>query len=269
MNIKTKKLITKIKENYDINNLDNISILPFGGEDVLYIQDTMYDIPEDLDDAELDELASDIIDDIIDKDKEEKKDIILGDIYTYEPKEVAEITGDTDESYPYDIMLAKISNYKPKCKVINILSSDSNDEDLAKLCLVTFDIDENKELNIPEDLLNEEYVVFDYDLKDIPVKKVIKEDINITEDDESIEKGTALLAALDSEKEAVELYQKLLEVVKEKDEIELLTKILDDEKEHIALLSGLQSSKTANSVANDNKKQLNDYAKDIIQALLE
>ena len=42
-------------------------------------------------------------------------------------------------------------------------------------------------------------------------------------------------------------------------------KNIEDEKEHIALLSGLQSSKVAGSVAEDNKETLDSYAEDIIE----
>lgn len=76
--------------------------------------------------------------------------------------------------------------------------------------------------------------------------------------------STALLTALNSEKEAVSIYEMLIKQAEDAEEVELLSKILGDEKEHVALLSGLQAKKTADSVAPDNKEQLNDYAEAVI-----
>lgn len=77
--------------------------------------------------------------------------------------------------------------------------------------------------------------------------------------------STALLTALNSEKEAVMTYETLIKLSTDEEEIELLTKILEDEKEHVSLLSALQSKKTADSVAEDNKEKLDSYAEDVIQ----
>lgn len=95
-----------------------------------------------------------------------------------------------------------------------------------------------------------------------PEEKV-KEDLEINPQD--IDTSTALLTALNSEKEAVMTYEVLIKMSTDEEEIELLNKILEDEKEHIALLSALQSKKTADSVADDNKEQLDSYAEDVIQ----
>lgn len=75
----------------------------------------------------------------------------------------------------------------------------------------------------------------------------------------------ALLVALESEREAVATYEILIQQSTDPEEIELLNKILSDEKEHIALLSGLQSKVTASFVEEDNQQQLADYAEDTIQ----
>ena len=98
-----------------------------------------------------------------------------------------------------------------------------------------------------------------------PEEKQVSESItDNTVEDTEIETSTALLTALNSEKEAVVTYEMLLKLSEDDEEKKLLTKILADEKEHIALLSALQSSKTANSVAEDNKDDLNSYAEDVI-----
>ena len=95
-----------------------------------------------------------------------------------------------------------------------------------------------------------------------PEEKV-KEDLETNP--QNIDTSTALLTALNSEKEAVMTYEVLIKMSNDEEEIELLNKILEDEKEHIALLSALQSKKTADSVADDNKEQLDSYAEDVIQ----
>ena len=98
-----------------------------------------------------------------------------------------------------------------------------------------------------------------------PEEKQVSESItDNTVEDTEIETSTALLTALNSEKEAVVTYEMLLKLSEDDEEKKLLTKILADEKEHIALLSALQSSKTANSVAKDNKDDLDSYAEDVI-----
>lgn len=99
-----------------------------------------------------------------------------------------------------------------------------------------------------------------------PEEKQVSESItdNTIEEDTEVETSTALLTALNSEKEAVVTYEMLLKLSEDDEEKKLLTKILADEKEHIALLSALQSSKTANSVAEDNKDDLDSYAEDVI-----
>ena len=98
----------------------------------------------------------------------------------------------------------------------------------------------------------------------------VQDEVVITEglETEDIDRQTSLnlLTALNSEKEAVSIYETLLRLSTDTEEIQLLTKILEDEKEHVALLSALQASKTADSVAEDNKPLLNEYASDTINA---
>lgn len=91
--------------------------------------------------------------------------------------------------------------------------------------------------------------------------KKIKEDI----DSGVYNNRQELITALESEREAVILYQNLIEHSIDTEEIELLSKILDDEKEHIALLSSLQAKQTAMFVADDNKDTLDSFAEDVIE----
>lgn len=99
-----------------------------------------------------------------------------------------------------------------------------------------------------------------------PVSEAI--DNTVDEDNNSlaakVETSTSLLTALNSEKEAVVTYEMLLSLTTNEEEIELLTRILNDEKEHIALLSSLQTKQVADYVAEDNKKTLDDNAQEVI-----
>lgn len=101
-----------------------------------------------------------------------------------------------------------------------------------------------------------------------PVSEAV--DNTIDEDESSltakVETSTSLLTALNSEKEAVVTYEMLLSLTTDEEEIELLTRILNDEKEHIALLSSLQTKQVADYVAEDNKEMLDNNAQDVIDA---
>lgn len=101
-----------------------------------------------------------------------------------------------------------------------------------------------------------------------PVSEAVDNTIN--EDENSltakVETSTSLLTALNSEKEAVVTYEMLLSLTTDEEEIELLTRILNDEKEHIALLSSLQTKQVADYVAEDNKEMLDNNAQDVIDA---
>lgn len=101
-----------------------------------------------------------------------------------------------------------------------------------------------------------------------PVSEAL--DNTIDEDENNltakVETSTSLLTALNSEKEAVVTYEMLLSLTTDEEEIELLTRILNDEKEHIALLSSLQTKQVADYVAEDNKEMLDNNAQDVIDA---
>ena len=95
----------------------------------------------------------------------------------------------------------------------------------------------------------------------------IKESVAVKEEivDDQGNMSQALLRALESEREAVSIYEMLIKMSVDEDEIELLNKILKDEKEHIALLAGLQTKSTAQFVEPDNKDELDDYAQEVIE----
>lgn len=184
---------------------------------------------------------------------------------------------DDIEDYTNESKLAEISKHQPYCKIKDklIVSKDEDDGFLV----ITFDIEENKDKDIPEDLLKEDYVVFESDLtpvvssndSDTLVDEIeIKEDVDtqvetVVENEQSDNLDMTLISALNSERDAVVTYQSLINETSKEDYKQLFQKILDDEKEHIALLSGLQSSAVASSVATDNKDLLDDYATDIIE----
>lgn len=182
-----------------------------------------------------------------------KEDLDYSILYKYKP----EVLG----SSPEESKLAQIANYEPYCKIKDDIIT-SKDED-TKLYQVTFNLDENKDLGLPEFALDQDYIVFIDDLVPVEEKKqeLIEESVDIT----GINTSTALLTALNSEKEAVSIYETLLGMDLPEDEKSLLEKILEDEKEHISLLAGLQSSKLVSSVSDDNKEELDSYAEDIIE----
>lgn len=92
----------------------------------------------------------------------------------------------------------------------------------------------------------------------------VPEEIELTTTSDETNTSTSLLTALNSEKEAVMVYEMLLKLSVDEQERELLTKILNDEKEHIALLSSLQTKQVADFVAEDNKETLDENAQDVI-----
>lgn len=182
-----------------------------------------------------------------------KEDLEYSVLYKYKP----EVLGSSTE----ESKLTQIASYEPYCKIKDDIIT-SKDED-TKLYLVTFNVDENKDLNLPEFALDQDYIVFIDDLVPVEEKKqeLIEESVDVT----GIDTSTALLTALNSEKEAVSIYETLLGMSLPEDEKSLLEKILEDEKEHISLLAGLQSSKLVSSVSEDNKEDLDSYAEDIIE----
>lgn len=404
----TKNVIQFMEDNYNFDMDSMIEQIDESQEsvDLVKIGNTFYTIHNDIAGAEIENVASylnsDIPDDIkIYKDAVEpdnstksvktKTDIVIGNVYKYEPS----VNIDNDDTMQWEGKLKQFADNDALCKVKDILITSKEDQD--KLILVTFDVPENIDKGLDEDLLKEEYVVFDTDLKPINSleeevekedkkveealnidnpekvgeelypsteeemyrKAVMSEPVNskvtelfevesITVDDdgnvelickdledgeeftkyigkqgeysafkniylvgkdplftislndynevldiikpeyieeavtnvqdeviiaegletEDIDKQTSLnlLTALNSEKEAVSIYETLLRLSTDTEEIQLLTKILEDEKEHVALLSALQASKTADFVAEDNKPLLNEYASDTIDA---
>lgn len=402
----TKNIIQFMEDNYNLDMDSMIEQIDESQEsvDLVKIGNTFYTIHNDIAGTEIENIASylnsDIPDDIkIYKDAvepdnstesvETKTDIVIGDVYKYEPS----VNIDNDDTMQWEGKLKQFADNDALCKVKDILITSKEDQD--KLILVTFDVPENIDKGLDEDLLKEEYVVFDTDLKPVNnleeevekedkkveealsidnpekvceefypsteeemyKKAVMSEPVNsevtelfkvesITVDDdgsielickdledgeeftkyigkpgeysafkniylvgkdplftislndynevldiikpEHIEEAVTnvqdevviaesletednktslnLLTALNSEKEAVSIYETLLRLSTDTEEIQLLTKILEDEKEHVALLSALQASKTADSVAEDNKPLLNEYASDTINA---
>lgn len=404
----TKNIIQFMEDNYNLDMDSMIEQIDESQEsvDLVKIGNTFYTIHNDIAGAEIENVASylnsDIPDDIkIYKDATEpdnstesietKIDIVIGDVYKYKPS----VNIDNDDTMQWEGKLKQFADKDALCKVKDILITSKEDQD--KLILVTFDVPENIDKGLDEDLLKEEYVVFDTDLKPInnleeevekenkkveealnidnpekiceelypsteeemyrkaimsePVNSEVTEQFRVEsvtvdndgsvelickdlEDGEEFTKyigkpgeysafkniylvgkdplftislddynevlditkpehiGEAvtnvqdevviaegletrysdeqtslnLLTALNSEKEAVSIYETLLRISTDTEEIQLLTKILEDEKEHVALLSALQASKTADSVAEDNKPLLNEYASDTINA---
>ena len=404
----TKNIIQFMEDNYNLDMDSMIEQIDESQEsvDLVKIGNIFYTIHNDIAGAEIENVASylnsDIPDDIkIYKDATEpdnstesvetKTDIVIGDVYKYKPS----VNIDNDDTMQWEGKLKQFADKDALCKVKDILITSKEDQD--KLILVTFDVPENIDKGLDEDLLKEEYVVFDTDLKPInnleeevekenkkveealnidnpekvceelypsteeemyrkavmsePVNSKVTEQFKVEsvtidndgsvelickdlEDGEEFTKyigkpgeysafkniylvgkdplftislddynevlditkpehiGEAvtnvqdevvitegfetrdsdeqtslnLLTALNSEKEAVSIYETLLRLSTDTEEIQLLTKILEDEKEHVALLSALQASKTADSVAEDNKPLLNEYASDTINA---
>ena len=404
----TKNIIQFMEDNYNLDMDSMIEQIDESQEsvDLVKIGNTFYTIHNDIAGTEIENIASYLNSDIPDNIKiykdavepdnstesvETKTDIVIGDVYKYKPS----VNIDNDDTMQWEGKLKQFADKDALCKVKDILITSKEDQD--KLILVTFDVPENIDKGLDEDLLKEEYVVFDTDLKPInnleeevekenkkveealnidnpekiceelypsteeemyrkavmsePVNSKVTEQFKVEsvtidndgsvelickdlEDGEEFTKyigkpgeysafkniylvgkdplftislddynevlditkpehiGEAvtnvqdevviaegletrdsdeqtslnLLTALNSEKEAVSIYETLLRLSTDTEEIQLLTKILEDEKEHVALLSALQASKTADSVAEDNKPLLNEYASDTINA---
>jgi hypothetical protein len=249
----TEKIISYLKDNYNVDteikhenlqlddfgyqNADMISVK--GSNNTYPIYDKMFKT-----DGDLEEYASFIINsnDIsvpTETKTPECNTIKVGETYKYEPTIIM-----TDNKFVEESKLNKLNGNN--CKVIEKLIT--SDEETDEFYEVEF-------VDKPE----ESFVVFGDDLIEVPEASTSN---SVTE----VNTSTALLTALQSEKEAVVTYEILINQSEDKDEIELLQKILDDEKEHVALLSGLQSAKTADFVADDNKEDLDSYAQDIIES---
>lgn len=395
MKTETEKVLETLQSDYGIN-LDKIQLSETNSDKVDYIQvdDTLYHIYKGMNDNEIAETASYIYNNLSDEFKKQQvsenldtisdedvivddnqqviseslKDIKVGDIYLYEPEGINLTELEDSENFENETELFKIADFKPFCRVKDILIVSKEEED--GFILVTFDIPENEEKQINQivDVRGKEYVVFESDLK--PVNNKTEEDVvteekisemvtettdtpyivkdyivdgdeidlvcydtevdeeyykylgiltdkkgclrtmqTVTKDTtlsitpelyneiidfinnapisgeerpvaEDLEQSTLkvsakpvttddttsvnLLTALESEKQAVLVYEALIKLATNEKEIELLNKILVDEKEHIALLSSLQTTQVANFVAEDNKAELDENAQDVI-----
>lgn len=282
----TKDILETLKEdyNYDFEDL-NINVVEDSGEkdvDWIIFDDgmkmykvTTYTPVEDMASfiaadyvnpmtkgLDTDELPLEYTEDAVEEVAEALSDIKVDKIYKYKPA-ILGLSDDIEdkEDFLNESKLIKLAKYEPYCKVKDILIVSKEEED--GFVVVTFDIDENKDLNLP-DFAKEDFVVFDSDLVPVDEEVKIKEDTSLISENETIRTNTSLLTALDSEKDAINIYESLLETVEDEEDRKLLEKILNDEKEHVALLAGLQSSKMANYVADDNKADLEDYAENTI-----
>lgn len=274
----TKIIIEKLKSEFGVK--PKIQAIDDSDKDfdVITIQNNKYVINKGLTESQQDDVASYIYANLTDSISESctnASDVIVNEaltslsevekdkVYKYVPSSLNDNINTIDDAVnnTEGFRLAEIAKSEPYCKVKDILIVSKNEND--GFVLVDFNIDENKDNeNLSEDLIKDTYVVFPEDLVNVSTK--VEEDIDYTASDNKIETSTALLTALNSEKEAVIIYEMLLKLSIDEEEKKLLSKILEDEKEHIALLSGLQSSKTADSVAEDNKELLDSYAEDII-----
>ena len=95
--------------------------------------------------------------------------------------------------------------------------------------------------------------------------KKVKEDLTPLEQEAIEDTYPVLIEALESEKEAVMIYEEMINIEKEADKpnddvIDLLAKILVDEKEHIALLSAMQAKLTKQYVADDAESDFVDVS---------
>lgn len=232
---------------------------------ILFIKDKNNNLQMQINDKVYDNIK-DVYESLNITTAESLNDIKVNNIYKYKPY-LEYLEDDSEEA----TMLQEIAKYDPYCIVKEILyvSKDENDG----FVVISFDVDQNTKLDL-ENKINGYYkgidfVVFEEDL--VPVSNTEKEKTNkVSEDVESDDSSeeiknsnTSLLVALDSEKDAVVIYTNLIDILsdnKEKysKEIQLLNKILDDEKEHIALLSNLQFENTEKFVAKDNKDLIED-----------
>lgn len=124
-----------------------------------------------------------------------------------------------------------------------------------------------KEQYTEQDVLDEVFEIADaLELKE---KEEIEESLKTDKKDISVKNNyPALLVALDSEKDAELTYRTLIEVEESSDNpnrevIDLLKKILDDELEHIALLSAMSAKNTSEFVADDSQEEFDDIVEEI------
>lgn len=256
MKIETEKLINKLSSAYNfakdklsslVNIQDDIDLIRIGGQD--------FNIYSGMTDSELDDLASFINSTTSDSDKKKvkkgysiKEDLEVGKIYNYVP------TPSEDDEY-YNGVREEFLKLNPRCKILNLDGEDNT-------VTVTFDIPEND-----KEKMND-YIETDTVSYEVPVSYIqeglteISEDLIISNDESDL--NQVLLIAINSEKEAITTYEMLLNIVKNEEQKNLLTKIYEDEKEHVSLLTGLQSSLMAGFVSDDNKEMLDNYAETTI-----
>lgn len=266
MKKETEKILKRLSEDY---NIINVSVTEDSTVDYLKIGESIYHVYKGMSDNEIDDTVSYItcnesltdVSNVVPVE-ESLDDIEVGKLYKYEPKGLDDFTLEDFEDFANETELFKIAKYSPLCKVKDKLIVSKEEDGFI---LVTFDIPENADKIADVDVRGKDYIVFDSDL--VPANIEVKEDIDVN----TIEKvnnnndtSTNLLTALNSEKEAVIIYEMLLKMTDDEEEIELLTKILNDEKEHVALLSGLQTKQVADFVAEDNKEILDTNAQDVI-----
>lgn len=124
-----------------------------------------------------------------------------------------------------------------------------------------------KEQYTEQDILDEVFEIANaLELKE---KEEIEESFETNKNDISVKNNyPALLVALDSEKDAELTYRTLIEVEESSDSpnkevIDLFKKILDDELEHIALLSAMSAKNTSEFVADDSQEEFDDIVEEI------
>lgn len=125
-----------------------------------------------------------------------------------------------------------------------------------------------KEQYTEQDVLDEVFEIANtLELKE--KEEEIEESLKTDKKDISVKNNyPALLVALDSEKDAELTYRTLIEVEESSDNpnrevIDLLKKILDDELEHIALLSAMSAKNTSEFVADDSQEEFDDIVEKI------
>lgn len=259
MKVETEKLIEILKDNYNLNTdilKSSVSFDEDSKDDILKIGDVEYKIYSGMSDEDINNLAY-FINSNTSKDNISES-INVDSIYSYEYDGQDDVDFDDYESVTYDSILHEISNLGLLCKVLDVINLPDNDNFVE----VTFDIPENYEKNIPDYVKDTTFIIPVERLQQTELQDRIDESLDTESGDFDI--NQALLIAINSEKEAVTTYEMLLNIVKDSEQRDLLNKIYDDEKEHISLLTGLQSSLMANYVSEDNKEQLDTYAQDII-----
>lgn len=156
-----------------------------------------------------------------------------------------------------------------------------DDHDNPDLVLVDFDIEQNIGKGLP---YSGEYVVAKSELQDSGMEQPVLEE---TEEEEKVAESIdtneteptpsndypSILVAINSEKDAEMTYKALLEIENESDSpnqevIDLLQHILDDELEHIALLSALAAKQNSEFVeGEDSQEKFDSYVDDTVEVI--